>query len=435
MFNNNVMKNNLIRKAKWSLVAAMGFFAVACTDSDDPKPDPTPDDKRQYTVALGVGSTGSSKTYTQSFTDLSTGTVSFDGVGFEVPSSRTARIFSSIDGKSLFDLDYGGGKVYKFDVNGGEAFNQVTETNIEYGMGTAYPRWTKISEDYAMMHSVTSERLYDENDNYIRTKATARVMSLNLSNLEMGKIEQFEIPVNDEDAAAGNYTFRIDAPFVVGDKVYYGLGKSHYDPDTDTRSSAKYTSVETMVLDYPSLTNPRLISTKVAGAKGATNGYRTPVANVDEKGDVYQIITVPDNTFDTYILKISNGDYDDNYSFNLSDLLGENTTSNGWFYVGNGIGYVPYANTDKGGTSDPVWAVARIDLYNGTAVKLNLPENLWLQQYQNSVVIDGKFYMAIAPLGEEGHIYIFDPESTSADGFEKGASIQTGADAYYIGIY
>ena len=120
------------------------------------------------------------------------------------------------------------------------------------------------------------------------------------------------------------------------------------------------------LLDYPTLTNPKIIATDMA--QGATNGYRTPVAYTDDLGDVYQIISVPDNNYDTHILKISNGDYDASYDFNLSDLLGFNVASNGWFYVGNGIGYVPYANTDLSDDwfNASVWSIARVDVYNKT---------------------------------------------------------------------
>ncbi len=417
-------------------MAGAVIYTSACTeDNVEPAEEATGPDARIYNVAYASGSGNSSATIVQGLTDLSTGTISYNGFGFEVPSTRTARIFASEDGSTLFSLDYGGGSVYKFDAKGGQEYNKVEETNVQYAIGTTHPRWTKISEDYALLHNVETERINDDAGNYVKTVSRARLVSINLKNLELGKIEEFEIPVNEEDAAAGYFVFRIDAPIVVGNKAYYGMAKRVYNPDTDQNSTAEYSSVETLVVDYPNLTNPRLISTKVNGAKGATNGYRTPVSHVDEKGDIYQIISVPDNTFDTYILKIKDGAYDDSFSFNLSELLGEETTANGWFYVGNGIGYVPYANTDLGGTGDPVWSVARVDLYNNTAVKLNLPDNLWLQQYQNSVVIDGKFHMAITPVGGEGNIYIFDPESASPDGFTKGASLKAGADSYFIGIY
>jgi len=61
-----------------------------------------------------------------------------------------------------------------------------------------------------------------------------------------------------------------------------------------------YEDVATLVVDYPALTNPKIIRTKVNGAKGDTNGYRTPTAYVDEKGDIYQMITLPEKAILIY---------------------------------------------------------------------------------------------------------------------------------------
>jgi len=426
----------MIRNLKYLLFGFVLTGLVACSEDDNTETVEQPTGDRLYTIGYADGSGSPSATYTQSVTDLSDGTISYVGYGFEVPSTRTARIFASSDGTILYGLDYGGGSVYKFEVNGGQDYTQISETNVQYAIGTAYPRWTKVNDEYALLHNVTTERIYDETSgDYLKTVATAQLVSVNLDDLTFRSIQEFEIPVNEEDEARGAYVFRIDAPVVVGDRVYYGMAKRTYNPDTDTQEQVDYNSVETLVVDYPSLNNPRLISTTTGGAKGATNGYRTSVAYQDEQGDVYQIVTVPDNSYDTHILKITDGAYDEDYSFNLSELLGKNTISNGWFYVGNGIGYVPFAQSDLGGTSDAVWSVARVDLYNGTAVELDVPDNLWLQQYQNSILVDDKFCMALGPKGGEGHIYMFDVNSAEPDGFTVGTTLEAGADSYYIGIY
>lgn len=448
-----------IQKAAFLSILSVFFMATSCS-SDDPidNIDPVdPVEEHQFTLALSASPTGETKVYTQAFTDVSSDvTVSYDGKGFEMPSTRTARIFASNDGKSLFNLDYGGGRIYKFSVDGNDTYTQKFEKNVEYAMGTAYPRWTKASEGAASIHFADGRnavRIFDENDptKFIRSDVKLRIMSVGLENLSFGSIEEITIPVSDTDLQPYtinvdgtdydhyNYVGRVDAPVIAGNKIYYGMAKSAYNPANPCSGRgcprAIYQNVETLVLDYPSLTNPKIISTDIA--KGATNGYRTPVSHVDERGDVYQIISVPNNTYDTHILKISNGDYDDSYNFNLSDLLGFNVGSNGWFYAGNGIGYVPYANTDKSNNwfSDSVWGVARVDIYNKTVVDLNVPDNLWLRQYQSAVVKDGKFYMAITPTGKDGNVYIFDSTSTSPDGFEVGATLKNLAEGTYIGIY
>lgn len=453
--------NVFTRKSFFLSLLSVAFIATSCSEDDSPAPtEPTTATARQFTLALSASPTGQTKVYTQAITDVSSNTtVSFDGQGFEMPSTRTARIFASKDGKSVYNLDYGGGRIYKFSVDGGQTYTQQFEKNIEFAMGTSYPRWTKASETSASVHYASGRnavRVFDENDptKFIRTDIPLRIMSVGLDNLSFGSIEEITIPVSETDLQPYNMTIngteyahynhvsRVDAPVIAGDKIYYGLAKDVYTPalpnacETDD-APCPYPllqNVETLVLDYPSLTNPKIISTDIA--RGDTNGYRTPVAHVDERGDVYQAISVPDNTYDTYILKISNGAYDEGYRFNLSEKLGFNVSTNGWFYAGNGIGYVPYANTDASEDwwGDSVWGVVRVDLYNNTAVKLNLPD-LSLAQYQSAVVDGDKFYMALTPLGQEGNIYIFDVNSTSPNGFTKGATLQNLAEGNYIGIY
>ena len=439
------------------------FISVVPSCSDDDAQDPIDviddeddeDDQYQgtFTLALSASPTGETKMYTQTLTNLKADvTVSYDGYGFEMPSTRTARIFSADEGGSLFNLDYGGGRIYKYSVDGGQEYSLLFEKNVEFAMGTAYPRWTKASEESAsIQYAGTAVADTLDDGTFVKNDVPLRIMNVALEDLSFNHIEEFNIPVtatdltpytmadqDGVDAAHYNYVGRVDAPVISGDKIYYGMSKSAYCPTNPCSGrgcpSATYQNTETLVLDYPELTNPSVISTDIA--RGATNGYRTPVAHKDENGDVYQIITVPDATYDTYILKISDGAYDDSFKFNLSDLLDENTRSCGWFYVGEGIGYVPYLRSDESEDyADSNWSVARVDLYSGTAIKMNLPENLWLRQYQNGVLKNGLFYMAITPTGENGNIYIFDVDSTSPDGFESGATLENLAEGTYIGVY
>ena len=193
-----------------------------------------------------------------------------------------------------------------------------------------------------------------------------------------------------------------------------------------------YENIETLVVDYPSLENPTTLTSTLA--EGSTNGYRTPVAHKDELGDTYQLVTQGDVS----LVRISNGTYDDSYGkFNIKNLLGHNAEANtGWFYVGDGIGYIPVLNTDEGDSASSNWDVVRVDIYNKTAVKMDIPLDLWLRQYQWASVIDGKLFMALTSLGGEGNVYIFDPADATSTGFTKGAVLKTGtSDASYIGLF
>lgn len=420
-----------------ALLILSGILFVRCSD-DAPQegntPNPPKGNQKYYNVIYGVSSKGNSGTYAQAFEKLDAGqTITFKGKGFEIPSVRTARVYGSSSGKYLYNLSYGGGEVQKFEIQGGQNYKTLFKTNVELKVGTKYPRWKPVNDSEALVHNPVTEHIYEKTGTkaYKYTKATANLLIVNLKDMSLGKSVSLEIPRIEGD---DTYIWRMDSPVVSGGKAYYGVAKGKLDPKTgkSIRGFNDYKAT-TFVVDYPSLTNPKVITSEIG--KGQNYGYRMPSMQFDEKGDIYQMVREPGK-----ILRIKNGEYDNSYDFDLAKALGLNKAgANAWFYVGNGIGYVPFYDAEKGSGSDKKnanWGVARIDIYNKTAVKLNLPNNLWLWYYQNGILgRDGKFYMAIAPLGQDGHIYKFDPTSTSPDGFETGAVLKTGADSFYLGVY
>lgn len=425
------MKINFLSSAKATLMGAALLSAglVSCSSDDDGGGMPTPPEGNQsfYNVVFGVSSEGNSGTYAQALENISEGNISFDGQGFEVPSVRTARIYGSPSGDFLYNLSYGGGMIYKYKVNGGSNYEQLAETNVQVAMGTAYPRWTVVSKDDALVHTVNTENQYDENDLYTYTKSEAVFQRVGLDNMTLLENSVLELPTFEDNF----HIWRTDNPTIKNGKAYYGVAMRQFNPATGENENPETYKATTMVVDYPSLDNVEFIQSE--NAQGSTYGYRTPVYHADEAGDIYHLSSKPSK-----LLKITNGDYDNAYTLDLAEALGMTEVgANGWFYVGNGIGYVPFYDATKGrDKEDAAWGVARIDIYNQTAVKLNLPDNLWMWYYQSGVVgRDGKFYMAITPLGQQGNIYKFDPNSESPDAFEIGAELDNGADSFYLGVY
>jgi hypothetical protein len=435
------MKHKIFQRLNIVLYTATAVGVLSCSKGHD-DPSPVVTDARPFHIAYAIDPEGQSQTIVQGLDDLTTGNINFTGYGFTLPSSRTARFFASADGKSIYSLDFGGGAVYAFDYKGGQNYTEKNVTNVELALGTKNPRFTKVNADYGLLHNVSATTVAP-NGTYERHSVNVRLANLKFDGVQIKETANFEFPysqteVDRAEAAAGIYASRIDAPAVVNGKAYYGYARSKYNASTNTTAAIAYEDVATLVVDYPALTNPKIIRTKVNGAKGASNGYRTPTSHVDEKGDIYQIITTAGKS-DTHILRIRNGAYDETYSLNLSALLGHKTTANGWFYVEDGIGYVPYANMEPGkgsGSDVAAWGVARIDLYKGTAIAMQgLPEKLWLHQYQWSTARNGKFYMALAPVTGTGNVYIFDYKSTSPTAHAKGATVSAGANAALIGIF
>lgn len=409
---------------------AILFFALSCTkESGTITPESSID--TYFNVVLSTSTEGNTETYVQALKNLNEGEISFDGYGFEVPSTRTARVFASADGKVLYNLNYGGGTLMKFDVLGGQNYTMTHETNVALAVGTEYPRWTVLNNDKALVHNVVTENIFSDDvtsPEYLRTDATASIVNVALADMSLGAYKTFPIPVSDHDVANNHFIFRIDAPAIAGGKAYYGVTKRKLNPlNPDEQVKNIVYPATTLVLDYPSLENPKVIESQIG--LGSTYGYRIPVMHQDENGDVYQIAS-------SHMLKLNDGEYDDTYDFNLSEVLGEEITTLGWFYAGNGIGYATYYDTEKGSSeAAAAWGVVRIDIYNKTLIRMNTPEGLYLNQYQFAKVLDGKVYMALCPVGGSGNVYIFDSSKADADGFEIGASLSTGAGASYIGIF
>ncbi|MGO2102195.1 MAG: hypothetical protein ACTH5N_06915 [Psychroflexus halocasei] len=425
------MKINFLSSAKATLMGAalLSGALIGCSSDDDGggMPNPPQGDQSFYNVVFGVSSEGNSGTYAQALENISEGNISFDGQGFEVPSVRTARIYGSPSGDFLYNLSYGGGMIYKYKVNGGSNYEQLAETNVQVAMGTAYPRWTVVSKDDALVHTVNTENEYDENDVYTSTYSEAVFQRVGLDNMTLEENNVHVLPTFEDNF----HIWRTDNPTIKNGKAYYGVAMRQFNPATGENENPETYKATTMVVDYPSLENVEFIQSE--NAQGSTYGYRTPVYHADEAGDIYHLSSKPSK-----LLKITNGDYDNAYTLDLAEALGMTEVgANGWFYVGNGIGYVPFYDATKGrDKEDAAWGVARIDIYNQTAVKLNLPDNLWMWYYQSGVVgRDGKFYMAITPLGQQGNIYKFDPNSESPDAFEIGAELDNGADSFYLGVY
>ena len=93
---------------------------AACTKDEPVVEKPKMPSEVLFNVVLSTSTEGNTETYVQALDNLKDGEISFNNFGFEVPSTRTARVYSSKDGKTLYNLNYGGGTITKFSVAGGQ---------------------------------------------------------------------------------------------------------------------------------------------------------------------------------------------------------------------------------------------------------------------------------------------------------------------------
>lgn len=409
------MKN--FRFYSWAILGAMLLVMNACDDDDSLNPDTkNPDAERVFHITAKFDGKDAD-VYMAGVDELTEGSLTFKGNGYAINPVRSARVFT--DGLGwVYVFDYGGGYLKKFSYANG-TYTKVKELDVSPVMGgIPHVRPWKINEETILIHNIISSDM-DDSGNGITKQADMYVTRMEIPLVAIADIlETWTIPAEAWDVEEKAYVFRVDAPTVLDDKIYYGVGRRPID------ENAPLTGMHTIVLDYPSLANPTYIRTEKG--TGNTNGYRGANMHAID-AYVYQANRATGDDA-TMIVRLKDGAYDESWAFDVTAALGETFNTNNWYHAGNGICYVSAQFPDVADVNNQ-WGVVRIDLNNQTAIKMNVPMSD-LFGYQNGVTIDGHFYMAISPVGSSGEsapfIYIFDIDSTDPNAFTKGLELDKG---------
>ncbi len=438
------------------LICGALFLAFTACDEDDANENPDPVDTADWITIAGASmgenpgdGNGGTQIFAVSYEDAINPEVSIDVYedGEPVKSNRTARLQVSEDGKTLFNIAYAGengGEFSRFGVQGGA--NYVEEdvvVSIAQYAGTA-PRWGKLYDgdqtgiavniaNIAANNAPVDENSEEETGPFEYYRGTATILALDLENVLISNYEQYEIPLSQEEELAGHTIFRLDAPVLnqAENKLIIGTWMRKYNPQTgETEGDFERLGTKSVVVDYPSLENPQIISSTVA--HGDCSGYRSNVNFLAEDGNIYQATQRNPDGEGSHILKITPAnEYDNSYVFSLDDALGVNNVYvQTWRYVSNGKGYVVYRH----GESDQSF-VALVDLNARTASVVDeIPDDadLSLHQYQGFHVNGNEMLMAVTPVGKNGHIYILNSETGEAT---RGAQLINKPGNHYIGAF
>jgi hypothetical protein len=361
--------------------------------------------------------------------------------GFAVKSNRTARLQSSEDGNTLFNIAYtgdNGGEFSRYKVNGAGSFAQedVTVNIAQYA--TASPRWVKLFDGDKTGIAVNVANIAANNAPAGSTpsapfayyRGTATVLSLDLQNVLISGYKQYQIPLSATEELQGHNIFRLDAPVLnqAKNKLIIGTWMQKRNPATGlTESNFTRLGSKAVVVDYPSLENPRVITSMVGF--GDNSGYRSHNSFLADDGNIYQ--ATQRDSKGSHILKINqSNEYDNAYVFSLDAALGvKNVYVDCWKYAGNGIAYALYTQDGL-----PQGYVARLDLNTRTATRVELPYETGLDfgQYQGILVSGDDVYIAFTPVGKDGNIYVINRQTGVAT---KGAKLVNKAGNHYIGIF
>jgi hypothetical protein len=453
------MKKTILNLKTIAVVIFTAGLMTACSSEDDtivtPNPDTEepeteePEESRWITVAAakmgedpGDGN-GGTLIYSVTSEDAKNPTVSIEPFenGFIAPSNRTARLQSSEDGNTIFNISYAGdtgGNYTKYIVEGGQTFTPTgSEVSIAPYVGTA-PRWIKLfdGDQTGAAVYVNNENEFDENNTYTRTEATIGVVTLDLVNSSIKEFQEHSVPLSAEEEAAGYYISRIDMPTLntAGDKLYIGARLSKVNPATaESDSDYEELGSKTIILDYPSLLNPSVITSTVG--HGDTNGYRS-INAFEYNGSVYQ--ANQNDPEGSHILKIdADNEYDDTYNFNLDDALGvEGAYVLAWRPAANGKAVLAYRhNGSAEGVAGAQGFFALVDLNARTAVKIDdIPydPDFYLFQYQGFVVQGTEIYLTQGAVGQNGNIYVVETETGAVT---KGAELVNTTGSHFIGVF
>lgn len=443
------MKKNLLKITMFGAVITAFSLAGCKKDNDGSGPGTVDPGDRWITVAGALMQTtagdgnGGTMVYSVSRENAKDPSVSIDvfNNGMHVKSNRTARLQSSEDGNNLFNIQYtgaDGGVFNKYTVLGGNQFPEadVAVNTADY-VGTS-PRWAKLfdGDKTGIAVNVSTPANVSVDGEYQYTRGTATVLALDLQNVLISGVQSYEIPLSAEEEVQGYHIWRLDAPFLnkAGDKLMIGTWMRKWIPGTTTADAADAPRLgtKTVVVDYPSLLNPTIITSTVA--TGDNSGYRSPMSYVGTDGNIYQAThREVAGTGGSHILRINqNNEYDNSYVFSLDAALGiTDSYIYTWRYAGNGIGYVLY----RDGASDTgADHIARVDLNARTAARVAIPGNptLTFNQYQGITIHGEEVYIAVAPVGQDGNIYIFNSRTGEVT---QGAKLINQTGNQYIGIY
>lgn len=452
------MRTSIFKTALFGSALVLGTLA-SCDKNDNPNPQLEPSGPdvwdRQWVTLLasypdGGGTAGNGGTMVYALTPEEAAdpnkTINIYANGTELRSQRTARAQASKNGNFIYNIQYtgeSGGTFNKYRVTEGSVFTDTREEiDTEPILGSS-PRWTVAAEGIGVGVFGSSEILYSgEGTNAVfqSTKNTVKIATLNLDDPQIMRQTEFEFPFTQEQRDAGYAVGRIDVPILnaAKNKIFIGCNVSRTDASQNPTlnndgelvwaSGTRELGTVTLVVDYPSLQNPKIITS--TRSKNNNQAYRTMSQFLDEDGNILQAAT-DRSGYEILRINKSTNDYDASFYFNLRTALGvDNARIQAWRYIADGKAIVLYS---KGSNSGGGY-IALVDLVAGTAnpIANDYEESLNVSQWQGLIAVGDFVYVPLTPVGAEGRLYVINWKNGNVT---KGAKLTGQSGSSYIGSY
>lgn len=457
------MRNQLTKMMYAAALAAVTLGSCSKSEGPNPGTDPVEDGTRWITLTAALpdeaGTAGNGGTLAYAITPENASDPNYEvrifdaGKGFSLKSERTARVQASADGKYLYNIQYTGaegGVFNKYEVSGEGQYTEVgNELNTAVILGTS-PRWTKAAEGQGVGVSFVNARdsYTGEAPNYAyqHPKGEIRIANIDLDDPAIRNTGSIAVDLGEELESQGYHVWRADVPVLnqAQDKLFIGVGIRRHDlsataPEPGRGGSLSWPTTDerdlgtmTYVVDYPTLLNPKIITSTVAGTDNLS--YRTMTQYVGTDGHIYQAATAMGSGHQILRISKSTNDYDNAYNFDLNAALGiDDAGIRAFRYIQDGIGIVLYTRSTVDGGY-----IALVDLNGKTATKITTDYegddafSATLGQFQNIGAAGDYAYVPVTPSGKDGSLYVINWKTKEVI---KGAKLVNNSGSYYIGAY
>lgn len=400
------MKLIYFRYSQTLVLLALITALFSCKKNNSSGPDPDPEEEKQYSAVLCVGSWPNTAYYIASVPSLTQGQITVVNNGAEMTGKVYAQDILQKDGY-YYHANSGSGRFGKYHVASGA---MVVDKEIPYTWldWSAYV-WVDANTLVVFGTGKNSSEINE-----------GRYTIVNVSDMTItnGKLDLKAFPSGFSSYSIGFAEYRAGKLFIGYQTVsddWSQYPKMPVNPEFNVA-----------VVNYPSMTLNNTITDTRSTTPGGPTVY-APVSFVDDNNDLY-FVTDPvynyDSTSSSAIYRIKNGatELDESYYFNLSAKTEKGMGAAMW-YIGNGKAVI---RTRVAGSSiDADHSFSVVDVRNGNFIKkLDLPADKGERMVKAVIVEDGKAYIAVNA-ADKDYIWEYDPATES---LKPGAEFIGGID-------